>query len=158
MPSPTVMLAIALGFSLLTNGILTNMYLGQRDDRVRVEQAFDSFKAQAQAQGNKAAREAKAKDAENQKRKEAADAEYTKSLAGLTTELGRLRSDPNRAARGRLPEAPANTRCPAGWACYDRSELERAYGALVKGVRGVADEGAALALRMDTAVRWADGR
>ncbi len=32
MPSPTILLAIALGLSLLANGVLTKLYLGERDD------------------------------------------------------------------------------------------------------------------------------
>lgn len=153
--SPMVILGVLLAISVAGNGLLAKLYVGAKEDLAAEKQAYASFKAQVQVQGEKAAREAKAKDDENKKRKEDSDAEYKKSLAGLTSELGRLRADSKRSARGRLPEAPANTRCPQGWACYDRAELGRAYGSLVEGVRTIADEGTTLSLRMDTALRWA---
>lgn len=53
LPSPMVLLAIALAFSVLGNAIIGKLYMGERDERVRIQQAFAGFKTQVKAHGER---------------------------------------------------------------------------------------------------------
>lgn len=110
-----------------------------------------AFIAQTERLGLEAKAKAKQIEAQDKLKKEVADNEL-KKLRSANAEFKRLR-DSNPGER-RLPKPPAETRRP-DLSCFDRTELERAYGELVKEVRGIADEGTEATLSLDTAKQWA---
>ncbi len=61
------------------------------------------------------------------------------------------------AASGRLPAAPSGSKSPEGQACFDRAELQRAYGKLVEELRAIAAEGSEVEAALKTAREWANG-
>src|SRR6185295_17263030 len=87
-------------------------------------------------------------------RKRKADEENKHTRADLAAVTRKLRERPG---GGQLPPAPADTKRPQ-LACFDRAELERAYGELVKELRGGADEGSACTVDLNTAKAWGQGR
>lgn len=124
-------------------------------DQVRydeLEAKFETFKDRVTAAGVLAKQQAIAKEAADKKRKDAADAENSAALATLADTIAGLRRD--RPGGGVLSPGPAS---PGGAdvACFDRPAVERAYGALVVGLRGLGDEGAQATVNLDTAKRWA---
>lgn len=129
------------------------MTMRMQRDNARSELA--EFKAQAAKAAWLAAEKALQETIADQKRKEAADAENSAALATLAGTIKRLRDA--RPVGGLVPTATASSSRP-DLACFDRPAVERAYGALVVGLRGLADEGAKSAVDLDTAKRWAQGR
>lgn len=93
------------------------------------------------------------KQAENDRdAKERSDAENTKLRTDLAVSDKRLRDE--RASRSRVPPAPTGSRRP-DLATFDRAELERAMAHLDERGAGIAREGAAATVDLDTAKRWA---
>ncbi len=116
--------------------------------------ALATFKTEVAALGKRAELDKAAHEAADKKRKDDADAENSAALATLAGTIAKLRARPG---GGRVPAAPAGSSRP-DLACFDRPESERAYGALVAGLRGLADEGAKSAVELNTAKAWAQGR
>lgn len=119
--------------------------------------ALTTFKAEVSALGEKAENARIAKEAADKSRKEAARAENSAALATLAGDIGRLRAERDSARLSILPPGPAS---PGGAdiACFDRPAIERAYGGLVTGLRGLGDEGAKATVDLNTAKRWAAER
>lgn len=111
-----------------------------------------AFRAEVEANGKKAQADKIAKEAADKKRKEDADHENSDALATLAGTISRMRRD--RPAGGGVSQAPS---CPGdpSRAAFDRAKLERAYGSLVEGVRGLADEGSRAVIGLDAAKNWA---
>jgi hypothetical protein len=110
-----------------------------------------AFVSEVERLGLEAKEKAKKQEAQDKLKKEKADAEL-KKLRSANAEFKRLRDSDTHNRR--LPEAPRETPRP-DLACFDRSSLESAYGELVKGLRGLADEGTENTLRLKSAVDWA---
>lgn len=157
MLSPTILLAIALALSLLANVGLTKAYVAAKQEVAKVQQAYDSFTAQVKVEGEKAQKAADAKAAADRKSKEKADAENAAArLADQRTiaELRRQR-DADRNRNFLPPSTPG-----AGSAektCFPRADYLGAYGILVKGLRGLADESTAAVTDLNSAKQWASG-
>lgn len=126
---------------------------GWRLDASKAEYA--GFVATTKANGEAAEREAARIAAADKQRKDQADEENRRTLDRLRADVKRLR-DANPAS-GIVPAAAAGASRPE-LACFDRAELGRAVGSLVESVRGLADEGDAATVNLDTARRWAAGR
>jgi hypothetical protein len=143
---------IALGAAaiILGMGVALKFQTARLDS---VKQEYATFKAQVKAAGDAAKVRADAENKLNEERKKRNEAELRK-LRLANAEFKRLRDN---APSRRLPEAPADSRNPE-LACFDRPELERAYGKLVEGLRGLADEGTESTLALDSVKRWAQGQ
>lgn len=155
MPSPIIIVLIALGISVVGNAALAKFYVGAKEDLATEKQAFSSFKDQVRTLGEIAAAEAKAKGAADKQRKEKADAENKVAFGKLNARIGELRHQRDSAISGFLSATPPGSRCPDGQTCFERAEYLGAYRELVQEVRGAADEGAAVVIDLDTAKRWA---
>lgn len=126
-----------------------------REQKAAVVAEFNSFKAQVRHVGEAAEAAARKKEAEDKTRKEKADAKVNSDLARLRAANQRLRDD--RDSRSSiLPPAAAGARDPSR-ACVDRAEYERAYRALVAGLRAVGDESDETRLNLNNAREWAQG-
>lgn len=156
--SPTIILGILLAISVAGNAVLAKLYVGAREDVARITQAFNSFKAQVKVEGEAAAKKAAVTEMADKLKKDTADAENAATVARLTADIGKLRRDRDRARSSLVPAAPAGSVCPPEQACFERTGLESALRDLVAGVRGLADEGAALEADLNTAREWAQGR
>jgi len=110
-----------------------------------------SFVSEVERLGNEAKVKADLTNKQNLKLKEQADEDLRK-LRIDNAEFKRLR-DSNPPSR-RLPGPEADSKRP-DLSCFDRPELERAYGELVKELRGIADEGTEATIGLNTAKRWA---
>ena len=154
MPSPTLILGILLALSVAANGILSKLYVGAKEDVARVQQAFDSFKAQVKVEGEAAQKKADAEIAAHKLAKEQADAENVKTVSTLNASISKLRHDADSARGSWVPAAASSSNRP-DVSCFDKSALESALGGFVKDLRGFADEGAAATVDLDTAKRWA---
>ncbi len=118
------------------------------------EEKLEAFASDVRIEGVKAQAVADVRAAIDRKRKEASDAGYSTALAVLGADIGRLRNA--RSSSNPVPAAPANSGCPEGWACFDRAELEQAIRRLDEDVSRLVAEGDTVALKLDTAIRWAN--
>ena len=84
--------------------------------------------------------------------KEKADVENKRTMDELTARIKRLRAA---SGVGRVPPAPPASRRP-DLAAFDRADYERAYRELVQEIRGIADEGTADAVALNTARAWSN--
>ena len=157
MPSPTIILAILLALAVAGDALLAKLYTGALKDVARIQQAYDSFKAQVKVEGEEAQKKAKVQEMANQLRKDTADAEHKVTVAALTADIAKLRHDRDSARGDFLPPAPSGSSRP-DLSCYDRAALESALGGFIAEVRGFADEGAAATVDLNTAKSWAQAR
>lgn len=146
--------AIIIGILVLGNVILGKLYLSETRHAAAIQAEYDSFKAEQKALGDKAAKEAAAKEALNKAAKEKADADHQATVARLTSTIGKLRADADRARASFLPAAPSAS-AGADTACFDRPLYLGAYGELVEKLRGLADEGTKAVTDLDNAKEWA---
>lgn len=91
------------------------------------------------------------------KRTERANEENDRRIAGLAVTVRGLRADADRSRGGFLSAVGAAARS-AEEAEKFRAKFERAYRALVQGVRGVGDDGDAAVIGLDGAKDWATGK
>lgn len=152
--SPAVIFGVVLAIALAGDALLARLYIGAKQDVARVQQAFDSFKAQVKVEGERAAAKAKAQEMSDKLRRDTADGEHKATVAALIADISRLRHDRDSARGGFVPPAPSGAKRPE-LACYDRAALESAIGGFVAGLRGLADEGAAATVDLNTAKSWA---
>ena len=146
--------AIIIGILVLGNVILGKLYLSETRHAAAIQVEYDSFKAEQKALGDKAAKEAAAKEALDKAAKEKADADHQATVARLTSTIGKLRADADRARGSFVPAAPANASRPE-LACFDRPALESAIRDFVADVRGQVDQGTAATVDLDNAKSWA---
>lgn len=142
------LVSFALGLASGAGGAWTIQ--GWRLDAVQAK--FDGFVATTKGEGDAAEKLAKAKVAEDKRIKESSDHEYQTTIAGLTSDVKRMRDD--RARSSYVPAAPAGSRSP-GLACFDRSELEQALQRLDDEVSGLIGEGDADAVGLNVGRTWA---
>ena len=157
MPSPTLILGILLALSVAANGILSKLYVGAKEDVARVQQAFDSFKAQVKVEGEAAQKKADAEIAAHKLAKEQADAENVKAksdLAGLYTAYRSLRDQRIRAGSSFLPASAPGAANPQT-ACFDRTGLDSALSKFDSGVTGLLEGGDKAIVDLNTARAWA---
>ena len=95
----------------------------------------------------------KARIEDDKRRKQEADNAHKTESARLAGIIAGLRK--SRPSSSFVPPAPAASSRP-DLACYDRPELERTTGKLIEGLRGLADEGTAAAVDLNTAKAWAN--
>ena len=157
MPSPTIILGILLALSVAANGILSKLYVGAKEDVARVQQAFDSFKAQVKVEGEAAAKKAALQVASDKLAKDTANAENAKSkrdLAGLYAAYRSLRDQRIRAGSSILPPAAPGSADPQR-ACFDRTGLDNSLSGLDAGVTGLLEVGDKAIADLNTARAWA---
>lgn len=128
----------------------------EKPARIAVEQEFTTFKATEAAQAKESRQRAANQAAEDAKRKDDADKRHAQTVAALDTALRGLRATADDRPRN-LPTAPTGSNRP-DLACFDRGEYQREMGALdarlLSGSRGLADEGTASTLGLDSAKGW----
>ena len=128
----------------------------------RWESKYQKLDAQYQSFSQGVARlgeQAKAKNAlqalNDLKAKERADEQNRMDHARDAAIIARMRYDTDSARGSIVPPAPAGSKCPEGQACFDAAELERAERTRREAVRGLVDEGTAIATDLNTAKKWA---
>ncbi len=126
-----------------------------RVDEAKAKQEFAQYKADAQAQAAKQARDALAIAVANERRKETADAENARSLAATLADAHRMRVERDAAVSRFLSATPAASKCPDGQTCFDTAQFSTAYRILVGEIREVGDECTALTVDLNTAKLWA---
>ncbi len=155
--SPTIILAILLAIAVAGDGLLAKLYVGAKSDLAAETQKYDGFVAQVKLLGdqqNAAAAKQKAADRAN---KEKADAEHAKTVAALTSTIGKLRRDASAGAgRGGL-SAPAPSTASPTRTCFDPSKLSRALQVLDEGLLGIVETGSNAVDDLDNAKTWAQG-
>ena len=120
---------------------------GVKQGKAEVQTLWDEANRKAELQ-------ARAKEMADKLKKDTADAENKATVDRLNATIGKLRADADRRRASFLPAAP--TASPsADTACFSRPEFVGAYGALLQGVRGLADEGSKAVADLDTAKKWA---
>lgn len=147
--SPTLWLAIGVGVLVAGLGIALKVQTA-RLDSCKADHA--AFVAMVKAEGVAAEKAARKKEAEDVALKEKTDAAHKAAVAALNADVARLRNQ--RPVSRIVPSAPADSRDPS-LACFDRAELAAAIGRFVTDARGIADEGAAEALALQSAREWA---
>ena len=144
---PSLYIYLGLGLIVLTLGIAVKVQSSRLETCKLEHQAFVN---EVESIGKEAKFKALQIEAENKLKKENAD-ESLRKLRIANDEFKRLRDN----ASGReLPAPPADSRNPS-LSCFDRPELERAYGELVKDLRGIADEGTEATIGLDSVKMWA---
>lgn len=154
MPSPTIILGILLALSVLGNLGLAKLYVSAKSDLAAETARFSAFKAGVKTEGEKAAKDAKDKEAADLKLKKETDDEHVKKVAGLNTSLERLRRNRISPGGGIVPAAPSTTKRPEIVA-FDRAEFDRAFRGFEEGLEGLLGEGAKAVVNMDSALKWA---
>ena len=155
MPSPLLIVGILLAISVAGNALLSKLYVGAKQDVAAITQKHNSFVAQVKVEGERSEAEAKARTAAEKLSKEQADAENKKSAAANAASIAELRHQRDSARRAFLSSSPPGSVCPDGQACFLKADFERAYGKLVADLRGIADQGTAVTIDLDTAKKWA---
>ena len=113
---------------------------------------FATFVGGVDALGKAAEKASQDKAMRDKLFKENADAENTRTVAALRATVKRLRdASPSGSF---VPAAPAGASRP-DLACFDRAEYQRADGGFTEGARGLADEGTAATVNLNTAKDWA---
>ena len=154
----TIGLAIALAVALLGLAAAAKWAQHEAGKRAEVEGRFTAFKSGVEEKGKQAQKEADEQKAKDRKRQEEANAENKRTIADLHARVARMRASGNNTSGGSVSASPAGSRCPESQACFDRAEYQRADGAFVAGARGLADEGSAVAVDLETARTWTQSR
>ena len=118
------------------------------------EEGVQEITAKWRAANAAAETQARAKETADKKAKEKADAEHQAAVASLNASIAKLRADADRRRAYFLPPA-APSACGTDIAAFDRTEYLRAYGNLVEGLRGLANEGTQAVVDLDNAKAWA---
>ena len=145
--------AAAVGFS---GGWMVN---GWRWDAkyTKLDAEYQKFKGGVAALGEQAKARNAVQALNDLKAKEYADEQNRMDRSRAAVTIDRLRRDADSSHRSPLPSAPAGSSRP-DLLCLDRAEFERAHGEalnrLREGARGLADEGTAATINLDTAKRW----
>lgn len=158
--TPFVMRLIALGAAFLAFGGFCAYRMHQHDQIAlnALQSEFDAFKGGVKALGDAAQKRADAENLANAKRKADADKENAAAHAVDARAIASLRLAADRARGRQLPAAPSGSSRP-DLLCLDRAEYQRADGEaterLRQGARGLADEGTAATVDLNTAKAWA---
>lgn len=139
--SPWFWLVLAMGY-----GATATKYAVHEHD------ALISYKSTVEAIGKAQEAENRKIEADNQKRKETADAEHLQAISALNVRIAGLRSA--NARQFIVPGITAQTGSPDR-TCFASSELERAIRSLDQDVQGFVDEGSKAVADLNTAKAWA---
>ena len=113
-----------------------------------VKQGVAETQAKWDAANRAAEKAARTQEAADKQAKEKSDAAHQVALDSLNASIAKLRSDADRRRAAFLP-ATAPTSSGADTACFDRPLYLGAYGNLVEGLRGLANEGTKAVADMD---------
>lgn len=100
--------------------------------------AFADFRADVREKGRAAAEAARAKAADDKRRKEQIDDQHAFEVGVVRRDSERLRRA--LASRSLVPAAPATSSRP-DLACFNRAELDGALRGFAEGARGLVGEG-----------------
>lgn len=144
-----------IGIGLVALGIISGTYFGVSSYNSAIT-GLAEYKAEIQKEREANAAEAIWKEHDNEMRRERANAENAQTKSSLTIALNSLRSESDRRAF-KIPEASQTSSRP-DLACFDRAELSREVGEILKRFRGrtreLADEGTANTVDLNTAKKW----
>jgi hypothetical protein len=142
-----IVVAAGIAFAVLTAAVTI-----QTKRLAAVKQEFAAFQGGVEALGKKARDEAIATAKRDFLRKEKADEDVTRRLAGLSATVARLR---NERAGGSFLPAPAPSPGGTAGASLDWAQSERALRKFDQGAQGLVDEGSETVIKLDEAKRWA---
>lgn len=152
MPSPLVLLIAGIAFLATLGGLYYKVsHDGEQRGELIGRKAVQDDWNSANAIADKRARKQEAQDKEA---KEKADAAHQVALDRLNASVAKLRHESDTRITHFLPPAAAST-ASDDTACFDRPLYLGAYGGLVKGLRGLADEGSKAVTGLATAQKWA---
>lgn len=163
--NPGTLIYLAIGIAVAAGaagGTAAWKFQGMRLDSakaatVAVQAKFDVFVAQVAAEGKVAQQRADTQAAADKLRAKEADDENKHVHALDSQRIASLRHDLDSRSNG-LPAVPAGSSRP-DLLCLDRAEYQREDGAafvrLRQGARGLADEGTAATLDLNTTKMWA---
>lgn len=144
--------ALVLGTAYISGCVRGSQMANDRIERIT--QDYANFRINTEIVGKAAQASADERKALDERRKAASDESYAKALGVLGRDIGELRRA--RSSADYLPPAPADTKCPEGWACFDRTLLQQAIRQLDEGVSGILAEGDSVRLRLSEAITWAN--
>ena len=133
---------------LASNALFFKLWRGEVED-------FSFFRAQVQAIGEQAAKEARAKESADKLRKEQADAENKRTTAALQSDLDRLRRA--NSGKGGL-SGPAPSAGSPDRTCLDPAKLDSALRSLDAGILGIVEIGSQAVIDLDSAKAWAQSQ
>ena len=112
--SPTLILGLLLAISVSGNALLSKIYIGAKQEVARVQQAYDSFKAQVKVEGEEAQKKAAATKAaqDNATKEVAANAKKDRDRLTLYYERRLLNAASNSASGGSVSPDPVNPVSP----------------------------------------------
>ena len=146
--SPLVYIIAGIVFLAALAGVYVKVHGdGVAQGKAEVQALWDAANRKAEAQ-------ARAKEASDKKAKEKADAEHQAALDSLNASIAKLRSDADKRRANFLPPT-APSACGADVAAFDRPLYLGAYGSLVEGLRGLANEGTKAVADLDDLKRRA---
>ena len=136
-------------------GLLVAYGVTMKAERDTLKAEYAEYRTLVAKAAQAAAEESLKKTIEDEKRKEAADAENMRLNRQLADAARRLRDA--RAASNFVPAASPGAASPER-ACFGRTELERTLQQLDAGIQELITEGDRAVIDLDTARRWAQGR
>jgi hypothetical protein len=153
----TAILGLLLALAVAGDALLAKFYVASQKEVARVQQAYDSFKAQVKVEGEEAQKKADAAVLQAKQDKEKADAENVKAksdLAGLYAAYRSLRDHRDSTTGSILPPAAPGTTSPQT-ACFDRPALDNALSGFDAGITGLLEVGDKAITDLNTARAWA---
>lgn len=150
---------VAIVVLVLLLGIQTKRVDWAKEETVKVEAAYATFRAETKALGEKARAETAKREASDRERKVRADAEHAKTKSDLDGVYAAYRSLRNqRSGGGVLPQASASTSSP-NVVSFDRDALDRgmaeADGVLQSGAEKILRRGDEAIVDINAARKWA---
>ena len=158
MPSPTIILGLLLALAVAGDALLAKLYVGAKQDVARVQQAYDSFKAQVKVEGEEAQKKAAAQEMSDKLRKDTADAENKAAVASLTADIAKLRAAARSSPGGGGLSAPPTSPSSPTRTCFDPAKLSGALQSLDEGLLGILESGSRAVVDLDNAKAWAQGK
>lgn len=147
-----LVLAIAAGGAWAMHHWDAGELADQKLATAKVQADFDKFKADTAKAGEVAQAKAIDQAKADKLAKDQADAQHTRTVAALNLTINGLRNQ--HPSSSFVPAAPAGASRP-DLICFDRAAYIAADGDFTAGARGLADEGAAATVDLDTAKGWA---
>lgn len=148
----TLVLSIAAGGAWAMHHWDAGEIAEQKLETAKVQSDFDKFKADTAKAGEVAQAKASDQTKADKLAKDQADADHARTVAALNLTIDGLRKQ--RPPGSFVPAAPAGASRP-DLICFDRAAYSAADGDFTAGARGLADEGTAATIDLDTAKRWA---
>lgn len=130
------------------------MHRHDKIDYDALKTQYDQFMGGIKAIGKAAQDRAAAQQKADLAKKEQADAENARTHAADAVTIASLRRQRDSARGSNVPAAAPGSSRP-DLACFDRAALESALGGLLAEIRGLADEGTAATVDLNTAREWA---